>query len=269
MPALARADLERLLQDRKLGTVVVAPPVAGVPDERLVASTGLSALDGQLGGGWPRGQVSELVAPLSSGATWVACASLAAATRRGELAALIDPLDVFDPETAASTGFAWPYFLWVRGEAVPRGLPVRGRGRAPARHPSPTRWQVGLERAVKALALVLQTEGFGLVVLDLLEMPPDVVRQLPFTTWRRVQRMVERRDTACVVLHRTAIARSTGGLSLTLGPSADGRVEWRGCSTRSQRLAGLSTRARVIRADWQQSALDGFAWHSAGADDDT
>ena len=52
-----------------------------------------------LAGGLPRGQVSEVVGPASSGRTSVAWAALAAASRRGESIALIDTCDRFDPPT--------------------------------------------------------------------------------------------------------------------------------------------------------------------------
>ena len=55
-----------------------------------------------LGGGWRRGEVSELVGARSSGRTSVLLATLAAATARGEVVALVDALDRFDPASAAA-----------------------------------------------------------------------------------------------------------------------------------------------------------------------
>jgi len=54
-----------------------------------IAPSGLPALDARLGGGFPRGQLSEIVGPRSSGRTSLLRCMLAAATARGELAALI------------------------------------------------------------------------------------------------------------------------------------------------------------------------------------
>ena len=61
---LARADFETLLRDRKL-----IPPVAlgSNTDEYATAPTGITALDARLGGGFPRGQLSEIVGARSSG----------------------------------------------------------------------------------------------------------------------------------------------------------------------------------------------------------
>src|SRR5438132_12183773 len=91
--ALAKADLESLLRTRKLDqTLTTALPSALVRDEALVASTGIGALDARLDGGFPRGQLSELVGPRSSGRTSVTLQSVAAATAPGEPVAPIDAL---------------------------------------------------------------------------------------------------------------------------------------------------------------------------------
>jgi hypothetical protein len=246
MPPLARIELERLLHARKLGSTVSAADDRGPANDTHRAPVGLEGLDDRLRGGWPRGHVSELAGELSTGASWIAGVSLASATRRGELAALVDPLDMFDPESAAGAGFVWPYFLWVRGAAaeVPRSTSlVRS-------------WEPIINRAMKALALILQAQGFGLVVLDLQGVPPAVVKRLPFTTWRRVQRMVEGRETVCLVIHGEPMARSAGGVTVTLAPPAGGRTRWSNVRSPARRLVGLSARAHIIRAQWQGSLED-------------
>ena len=86
---LARADLESLLRDRKL-----VPPVAlgGNTDEYATAPTGVTALDALVAGGFPRGQLSELVGARSSGRTSVLLQMLATATARHEIVATIAPI---------------------------------------------------------------------------------------------------------------------------------------------------------------------------------
>src|SRR5438067_1324840 len=70
---LARADLESLLRTRHLDRTLTTalPPLdpAGTRDDAVVAPTGVSGLDALLGGGLPRGQISELAGPRSSGRT--------------------------------------------------------------------------------------------------------------------------------------------------------------------------------------------------------
>ncbi len=95
-----------------------------------VLPTGLALLDERLGGGLPRGQMSEVVGPRSSGRTTVMCAALAAATGRGDLVALVDPLDTFDPASAAACGVTLDRVLWLRGDGTTMGaLPPRGRSK--------------------------------------------------------------------------------------------------------------------------------------------
>ena len=63
--ALARADLESLLHTRQLDRTLTqaVPSSAGLRDEYAVGSTGISGLDARLLGGFPRGQLSEIVGP--------------------------------------------------------------------------------------------------------------------------------------------------------------------------------------------------------------
>src|SRR5438552_3219876 len=94
---LARADLESILRARKLDrTLTTALPSLSPADEYVVAPTGVTAVDARLSGGFPRGHVSELVGPRSSGRTSLVLQMLAAATSRNELVAVVDALDVFD-----------------------------------------------------------------------------------------------------------------------------------------------------------------------------
>ena len=98
-----RATVEALLRERKLDRTLTS----AIPErlgEDAVAPLDVDALDRGLAGGLPRGQVSEVVGPASSGRTGLVWAALAAATRRGETVALIDTFDRFDPPTAAAGG---------------------------------------------------------------------------------------------------------------------------------------------------------------------
>lgn len=240
MATPALAHLESLLRARKLdGTLETARPLH--PDAPEPASSGLAWLDTRLGGGWPRGQVSELVGPRSSGRSWLAAQALARATQRGELAALVDATDSFDPGSLAHVDVHWPHWLWVRGR-----VPVGGLATGAAR----SLQEQELERVIKAIALVLQAGGFGVVVLDLGDVPASLLRRLPFTTWLRLARLVEGRETACLVLAPEPITRSARGVSVRLeaGVAAG---EWAGTHPCARRLAGLVARVRVTGARWR------------------
>ena len=209
MAAIARAtrlDLETLLRARKLDNTLASPqPAPDLLPERLVIPTGVAALDERLHGGVPRGQLSEIVGPRSSGRASLLVAMLAGATTRGEIAALVDPLDMFDVASAQACGVELGRLLWIRGQG-----------------PGPARLEAAVERAIKALNLVLQACGFSLVALDLAEVPPAVVRRLPFTTWLRLQRVIEGSETVCVLLAAEPVARSAGGVTIALHPSGQG-----------------------------------------------
>jgi recombination protein RecA len=212
MPSAARIELEALLRARKLdGTLTTSRPYSDSCDERISAPTGTGLLDGQLEGGLPRGQISEIVGPRSSGRTSLLLAMLAAATARGELVALVDVLDMFDPESAACCGIDLTRLLWVRGQAL-----TEGQGSRLAGSESRPAMERLLDRAIKALNLILQAGIFGLVALDLAEVHPWSVRWLPFTTWFRLQRVIEGSETVCVLLGREPIGKSSRGVTIAL-----------------------------------------------------
>ena len=202
-----------------------------------------------------------MVGPHSSGRTTLLLQILAAATRRGEIAALVDTFDRLDLASVVAAGVDLDRLLWIRGHAI-------NRSQAPGPGPQ-SRALVDrvIERALKALNLVLQAGGFGVVALDLADASPAALRRIPYTTWLRIQRTIEGSDTACVLVAPQPLARSAGGLTLAL----DGRTQWAGqpiaaraagpgpaaesgrsgsgagvAASRSHRLAGLDVTVRVV-----------------------
>ncbi|HEY1304806.1 MAG TPA: hypothetical protein VGF24_14685 [Vicinamibacterales bacterium] len=245
MANIARAFLESALAARKLDrTLTTALPPLERGDETTVVPVDVTAIDACLQGGVPRGQLSEIAGASSSGRTTLLLHLIAAATRRGEIAALVDTLDRLDVASAAAAGVDLDRLLWIRGGP-----------------PSPSARQVeGIERALKALNLVLQAGGFGVVAIDLADVPPSTLRQIPFTTWMRIQRVIEGSDTACLLLTSEPLARSAGGLTMSL----TGCTTWAGGSARSRRLAGLDVRVRVMSP---RRRVDGEAVVGALAND--
>jgi RecA DNA recombination protein len=245
-PAVARAALESLLRTRKLDTTLTTalPPEGPDRIDRAVP-IGCEALDRSLGGGIARGQISEITGLASTGRTALAQALLAGATARGELAACIDPLDRFDVASAISAGIVLERLLWVRGEDVTSTQPALdpawepGRARPGQRRQTPTGRAVS--RALKATSLVLSAGGFGVVVLDLADIPRRVLGTLPFTTWLRLQRLIASSDTACVVIADLPLARSAGGATVRLEPRT------RGLSPITPAAWGLSPTAAAPR----------------------
>lgn len=234
-----RADLESLLRTRQLDrTLTTSLPPLNPHDEYAIGPSGVTGLDASLGGGFPRGQLSEIVGARSSGRASVMLHMLATATARGELVALVDVLDMFDVASAAEAGVDLTRLLWIRGHVSTHpGLCVDMNQRA-------------MEQAVRALTLVLQAGTMGLVIFDAGEAPRQALQRLPFTTWLRLQRMVEGRETICVLVGREPMARSSAGLTVELGvPGRVGQVRQGGSARFAGRLFdGLACDARILRA---------------------
>lgn len=223
----ALAVLESALRLRKLDrTLTTALPPLEHTDASATSPTDVAALDGCLRGGLPRGQLSEIAGARSSGRLTLLLQMVAAATRRGEIAAVVDPADRLDVASMVAAGVDLDRLLWIRGE-----------GAAAASYADRA-----VERALKALNLVLQAGGFGLVAIDLADVPPRALNCIPHTTWLRLQRTIEGTDTACLLVAAHPLARSAGGLTLSL----DGRTRWTGDTDRSRLVDGIDMSVRVV-----------------------
>src|SRR5688572_10762465 len=115
MASVALTHLTTLLQAKKLDGTLTRPLSLRLP----TTSSGVEALDQTLTGGWPRGHLSEVIGPASSGRTSVVMATFAGVTARGGVVALVDVADRFDPESAAEAGVDLDRLLWVRGPSSP------------------------------------------------------------------------------------------------------------------------------------------------------
>ena len=226
MVSQAIQHIEGLLRARNLDGTLARPAL--VP---AMASTGLVALDETLGGGWRRGELSELCGPASSGRTSVLAATLAAATDRGEVVGLIDSIDRFDPAMAASAGVDVTRVLWVRGPSV-------------SSVPSTTEGDAIVRRALRAADLIVRAGGFGVVALDLADLPVTIVRRVPASSWLRLAHANEGRDTVCLLLADAPMARSPRGWSVRLAA----RARWTGDSAQRRRLDGLDVDVSVTSA---------------------
>jgi recombination protein RecA len=221
MPATARAQLESLLRARKLDvTLTSAAPWAD--RSRDVAPIGSATLDAALGGGLARGELSEIIGPRSSGRTTLMCRMLAAAAERGEAVAVIDASDRFDPASAHEAGLDLSKLFWVRntGDA---------------------------SRALKALHLVLQAGGFGLVAFDVADVHGRALRQFPYTTWMRIARVIEGSQTTAVIVAAERLARSPGGVTIALdGGRGGARGQWSGTTDRARFFRGITLHPRLV-----------------------
>ena len=158
----------------------------------------------------PRGSLTEICGPASSGRTSLALSLLAEITARQEACALIDTSGAFDPATAVHAGVRLHRLLWIRcsGDA---------------------------ERALKAADLVIQAGGFSLVVFDLADTPLASARRISLTSWFRLRHAVENTPTAIVVVAREPLAKTCASLVMEM---RRGTPAWSGAL-----LCGLEARA--------------------------
>jgi RecA/RadA recombinase len=85
--------------------------------------TGHPALDGALGtGGWPRGGLAMLDAPVGGGATSLALSALVAAQSEGGLVAWLDVDGSLDPAVAARLGVGLEWLLVARPRDAGEGI---------------------------------------------------------------------------------------------------------------------------------------------------
>jgi hypothetical protein len=214
----AEPVLKKLCSVPKLAQVTPASRLEVRPAPEMVSS-GIAALDA-LTGGWPRGCLSEICGPTSSGRTGVLLAALARSTQNGEVCALVDAGDVLDPVSAEAAGLDLAMLLWVRcGKAVASGrLPVASktsqrrlafnqRSLGEMALPEERHWK-SLEQVLKITDLLLQSSGFGMIVLDLGDIPVRSARQIPLASWFRFRRVIEGTPTVLLVVEQQPIAGS-------------------------------------------------------------
>jgi len=212
---------------------IVAPP--GIfkgreltrKDRRLNAS--VAPINALLEGGIPRGRISEIVGRRSCGKTSMAAAFISSATRRGEVAAVIDLANAFDPSTMAEAGVELSRVLWICVPSVPS--PASPWEMANVSVPSPTfLWERARERVtdspgqqrrslnstarnfLRAAEMVLEAGGFGLLVMDFGER----AFTLPQSSALRLARMAERSGTAVLMLLTRPLCGTFAAISLDL-----------------------------------------------------
>ena len=317
---------------------------------------GIASLD-SLTGGIPRGALTEMVGPASSGRTSVMLALVAEITRRQEVCALVDVTDSFDPASAEAAGVDLRRMLWIRcgktreshppnrdsaprsssashlktaaaqgsnservHQAITSGCFEAARGRRepaaqtmnnvapPAKNiswsihenydsrlrhamvngselyknPEPSSWSVNrknasvatqrdpnlhfaearkakwdrLDQALKATDLLLQSGGFGLVIVDLSDISVEQAHRIPLTSWFRFRRVVENTPTILMILAKDSCAKTCASLVMQLSadPRRSGKEKLSDSRTASHEslthvslLDGLNVRVELLR----------------------
>lgn len=195
---------------------------AGIPEIDLMA------------GGFPRGGLTEICGAPCSGRTSLLISALAERTAHEEACALVDARDTFDPHSAKAAGVHLEQLLWVRCR--------------------------NLDQAFRATDLLIQGGGFGLIALDLSDIPSQTVRYVPLNTWFRFRRAVEDTSTILVVLEQEPNAKTCASLVLQMGSepavwSSSGKIGLTATDSSAPSSAcllnGFVTRAKLMRSRGQ------------------
>ena len=243
--------------DPRLAHITSASRLEIRPAPEMVSS-GISAIDA-LTAGLPRGCLTEICGPPSSGRTTLLLSALATATRRGEFCVVIDASDALDPHSAESAGVELDRLLWVRcGQSSPQ------RERSPQRHRdteknslknqiqsrSKNQSEHCLEQVLRATDLLLESGGFGLIVLDLADVPLQAARRIPLTTWFRFRRAVENKPAILMAIEQYPIAGSCSSLILQLASASHRMLRAPGLAAeRRKNAAHGASRGSAVKSE--------------------
>lgn len=103
-------------------------------------TSGITALDLILGGGWPDGRIIEIYGPESSGKTTIALHAIAAAQKEGKTCAYIDAEHAYDPVYAGQVGVDTDHLLFAE--------------------------PLGGEKALQLIDVLVRTGSVDLIVID-------------------------------------------------------------------------------------------------------
>jgi recA bacterial DNA recombination protein len=139
--------------------------------------TGWSPLDSLLGGGLPKGAITQLLIPnISSGGAIVLHEIIEAMQEISQYVALIDSKNCFEPVVDH------PLLLWIRCHTV--------------------------LQALKATDLILRDGNLSLVILDFKENLDQDLKKIPASAWYRFQRIIEENRNALLTITRHPIVNS-------------------------------------------------------------
>jgi hypothetical protein len=173
----------------------------------------------------PKGAISEIFGGVSSGKTLVLQELLASSSTRGEFCAVVDARGAFDPLSASRAGVDLRRLLWVR-----------------ASHRADHR----IDRAFKAADMILHAGGFGMVVLDLCDVPLRDLNSIPLSYWYRFRLAVENTPTSLIVTGDQPLVKSCARVQLEVKRE---RLLWRGPVLEGIDFELVPRKARIAMAN--------------------
>jgi hypothetical protein len=112
-------------------------------------------------------------------------------TREGEVCAVVDSANSFDPRSAVLAGIVLDNLLWVRCDGE-------------------------LENAFTAADYLVQAKGFGLIWLNLVGLSRSKLRMVPRTYWYRYRNRIKETPTLFIVTAEDPVAGSASQQSFAL-----------------------------------------------------
>lgn len=148
-----------------------------------------------------RGSLIEISGGSASGKTAVALSLLAKLTAEGEICAVVDASNGFDPQSAITAGVVLENLLWVRCGG-------------------------DVEKAFMAADHLVQAKGFGAIWLNLSGLPLQKLRMVPKTYWYRYRTRIKETPTLLFVTANEPVTGSASQQAFTF--SRPGKAKWSG-----------------------------------------
>jgi len=147
-----------------------------------------------------RGSVAEIAGEPSSGKTGISLSLLAKLTAAGEICAVVDSCNSFDPCSAVRAGIELENLLWVKCGG-------------------------DIEKAFLSADYLVQAKGFGAIWLNLNGLPQQKLRMVPKTYWYRYRNRIKETPTLLLVTTEEPVAGSASQQSFLFSRE---RANWSG-----------------------------------------
>jgi hypothetical protein len=141
----------------------------------------------------------------------------------------VDASSTFNPYSGAANGVKLKNLFVVRCAAP---------------HPKLT----PVDKALKAVDWIVSDGGFGLVVLDLGDVKPQLAQKIPLHHWYRFRRAVESTNSCLVVIEQHPFAKSCAAQVITLQSCDSEWMTTRGQTGGPKLLTGIRYVAEVTRS---------------------
>jgi hypothetical protein len=148
-----------------------------------------------------RGSLVDIAGGASTGKTAIALSLLANLTVEGEICAVVDSSNGFDPRSAATSGVVLENLLWVRCNG-------------------------DIEKAFIAADHLVQAKGFGAIWLNLSGLPLNKLRMVPKTYWYRYRTRIKETPTLLIVTAEEPVTGSSPQHAYTF--SRPNKAKWSG-----------------------------------------